>query len=73
MAWNSLCKGWCIRFGGRGRGCLFFFKKMHKDTVEKKNASAYRSQKNTCKGMMPIYIINVNLGKTGFVERSRKF
>ena len=78
MAWNSLCKGWSIRFGGRGVCvcvCVCVFKKkMQKDTVrKKKHSSAYRSQKNTCKGMMSIYIIYVNLGKTGFVERSRKF
>ena len=30
-------------------------------------------KKNTCKGMRLIYIIYVNLGKTGFVGRSRKF
>ena len=51
---NSVCTTnndtWCIRFGGRGRGCLFFLKKMHKDTVEKKNASAYRSQKKYLQG-----------------------
>ena len=39
-------------------------KNMHRLTAPKKN---------TCKGMMQIYIIYVNLGKTGFVERSRKF
>ena len=47
---------------------------MHKDNVrKKKHASAYRSQKNARKGMKLIYIVYVNLGKTGFVERSRKF
>ena len=54
---------------------FFLKKKMHKDTVRKKK-NMHRlttPKKNTCKGMMPIYIIFVNLGKTGFVERSRKF
>ena len=40
MAWNSLCKGWSIRFGvcvGGGGGGGFKKKKMHKDTVSKKN------------------------------------
>ena len=57
-------------------GCerCFFFKKMHKDTVRKKK-NMHRltaPKKDTCKGMMPIYIIYANIGKTGFVERSRK-
>ena len=68
MAWNSLCKGWSIRFGGRGV-CVCVFFKDAKGYCQKKKTL----KKNTCKGMMLIYIIYVNLGETGFVERSRKF
>ena len=50
-----------------GGGVFFLKKTMHKDNVRKKHASAYRFRKNTCKGMRLIYIIYVNLGKTGFV------
>ena len=56
---------------------IFFKKKyMHKDMKDvrkRKYASAYRSQKNTCKGMRLNYIIYVNLGKTRFVDQSHKF
>ena len=55
--------------------CFCFLKKRCTRILsEKKNMHRLTApQKNTCKGMIPIYIIHVNLGKTGLVERSRKF
>ena len=58
-----------LDFGGSGGVFLFFKKKkyMHKDNIRKKKTciGLPLSKKNTCKGMRLIYIIYVNLGKTG--------
>ena len=52
-----------------GGGGVSLKKYMHKDNVRKKNMHRLTApKKNTCKGMRLIYIIYVNLGKTGFVD-----
>ena len=52
---------------------IYIYIYMHNDNVgKKKQASADRSQKKYFQGMRLIYIIYVNLGKTGFVECTRK-
>ena len=61
-------KGWSIRFGERGVG---FFKKntCTRIMLEKKNMHWLTApKKNTCKEIKLIYMIYVNLGKTGFVD-----